>query len=144
MKTTVKNYNKNMIEFVERVINEPSQSMLEVYEAGAKEALREFDFVLMVPLAIHISERYRAIRLNVYSSRELELLVHDLHRKNYSKHEMLMLCQMASYNDNQSRLAAKLVAYLTGIVAKIIAKRGDIVFKVGGLTHVFRHGQTTA
>lgn len=66
MKTTVKNYNKNMIEFVERVINEPSQSMLEVYEAGTKEALREFDFVLMVPLAIHISERYRAIRLNVW------------------------------------------------------------------------------
>lgn len=131
MKTTVKNYNKNMIEFVERVINEPSQSMLEVYEAGTKEALREFDFVLMVPLAIHISERYRATRLNVYSSRELELLVHDLHRKDYSKHEMLMLCQMASCNANQSRLAAKLFAYMTGIVAKIIAKRGDIVFKVG-------------
>lgn len=144
MKTTVKNYNKNMIEFVERVINEPSQSMLEVYEAGTKEALREFDFVVMVPLAIHISERYRAIRLNVYSSRELELLVHDLHRKNYSKHEMLMLCQMASYNANQSRLAAKLFAYMTGIVANIIAKRGDIVFKVGGSKHVFRQGQTTA
>ena len=42
-----------------------------------------------------------------------------------------MLCQMASYNDNQSRLAAKLFAYMTGIVANIIAKRGDIVFKVG-------------
>ena len=48
-----------------------------------------------------------------------------------------MLCQMASYNDNQSRLAAKLFAYMTGIVAKIIAKRGDIVFEVGKSTICF-------
>jgi hypothetical protein len=131
MKTKLTEYNIELRKFVDRCIAHPSKSVVELYETGGNEILRDFTFPLMIPLAITISHLYRAINASVGKSRELELLIHHMDRQGFSKHEMYIICQIAATSGSSIRTSSKCFAQLAKLIEAIAAQHGDVIFLVG-------------
>ena len=129
MKTKVSQY-KNVVNYIRRVCKHPSPAMLDVYEQGAKRALVDNDFVMSMHLAVSLSERYREVNVPVWLSRELEMLVWDLHVKGYSTQEMFVVCQVASHNKWHTAMASAAFTYISKTVMDHAMELGDVVFQV--------------
>ena len=135
MKDKLSSYDKAIVKYVRRVSMEPSQVMLSVYNAGAKEVIQGVDLKMALHLAVTLSERYRAVGLPIWTSRELEMLVYDLSLKGYSVSEIVKVCVVASHTDTISKKGNDAFEYISNLVMKLAKKHGDAVFTIKDNVH---------
>ena len=137
MKTKLSEYNKGLSEFIDNVKDKPSDVLLELYARLGRELLTDFTFPLLIPVAHYIAAMYRSANERVLKSRELELVIYDMHQKGYSKHEMLIIGQIASSNTPMMQVCCKLFDKLTLVMHDIVKERGDVVFlAASGISYV--------
>ena len=132
-------FNEAMIKHIELVTKHPHQSVVDLYNKGARKALEDFTFVLMIPLAMKLSDMYRALGVRVVKSRELELLLYDMHCKGMPKYQMCVICQIAGISGNTMRIASNLFVKLSGMIEEVAQEHGDTIFFKGDIGLVTKH-----
>jgi hypothetical protein len=113
-----------MRSFVRRSCNEPATSVIELYNNGAQELLKDFTFQMMIPLAMSLSLTYIESDASVSLSRELQVLIYDMHCKGYSEHEMCIICVIAASSRTTLRTSTMLFAKLVKLIESQIKFHG--------------------